>query len=191
LLGHYGFDLAAVQRDPCESVAAAGWVLRYIVEMQQVERIARHPILPERAKVWQPMIAAYSRAANIDPNLVNAVILQESRFHPHARSPADAYGLMQLTGPTARSLGVDRYNAQQNLWGGIWYLSILHKTYGGNLALTLAAYNAGPTAVAKYHGVPPYQETRNYVPSVLRYYSSLTRVAQAADSSAAPIVDRN
>ena len=66
LLKHYGFDLKAVERDPCESVAAAGWILRYSVEMQQVAKMVQKPILPARAQVWQPLINAYAKAANIE-----------------------------------------------------------------------------------------------------------------------------
>lgn len=188
LLKHYGFDLKAVERDPCESVAAAGWILRYSVEMQQVAKMVQKPILPARAQVWQPLINAYAKAANIDPRLVNAVILQESRFHPDALSPAGAYGLMQLTDDTAKTLGVNRYDVRQNLWGGIWYLADLQKIYGGNLAFTLAAYNAGPSAVSRWHGIPPYKETLAYVPAVLAHYKRLLQVAQSSPQ-AAPIVD--
>ena len=187
LLERNGFKMAALRDDPCESVAAAGWILRYMLDVEKIEKSRRSPGLPPRAAAWQPLILAYARAANIDPNLVNAVILQESRFRPGATSPAGAYGLMQLTEPTARTLGVNRYNPQQNLWGGIWYLSALHKAYGGNLALTLAAYNAGPGAVARWRGIPPYRETQNYVPTVMANYSRLLQVAQSS-AQAAPIL---
>ena len=186
LLRRYGFSMTAIRRDPCESVAAAGWILRYMVEVEQVERAARSTVLPARAAPWQSLITAYSRAAHIDPSLVNAVILQESGFHPDAVSSAGAYGLMQLTAKTARTLGVNRYDVRQNLWGGIWYLAALRQAYAGNLAFTLAAYNAGPSAVARWHGIPPYRETLAYVPAVLAHYSRLLQVAQAA--AAAPIV---
>jgi hypothetical protein len=187
ILSHYGFKIEDIRNDPCESVAAAGWILRYMADVQRVERNALKPLLPARALVWQPLITAYSQAAHVDPRLVNAVILQESRFRPDALSPAGAYGLMQLTPDTAKMLGVNRYDVRQNLWGGIWYLSVLQKVYGGNLALTLAAYNAGPSAVSRWHGIPPYRETQSYVPAVMAHYSRLLQVAQT--NSAAPIVD--
>jgi len=192
LLQEHGFDVQAIEQNPCESVAAAGWILRYTRNIEQDKERAIKGILPAKAQGWQPIIKTYARAAGIDPNLVNAVILQESGFNPTITSSAGAYGMMQLTQPTAQALGVNRYDPRQNLWGGIWYLSKLLRDYKGDLTLTLAAYNAGPGAVAKYRGIPPYAQTMQYVPSVMRRYEQFLVASQSQPvvASAKPILDR-
>lgn len=101
--------------------------------------------------------------------LVDAVIVQESGGNAKAHSYAGAQGLMQLEPGTAQMLGVkNAYNPVQNIQGGIAYLSQLLQMFHGNVAFALAAYNAGPGAVQKYHGIPPYQQTQQYVANILR-----------------------
>lgn len=112
----------------------------------------------------------------VDPRLVAAVANQESRFNAGAVSPVGAVGVMQLMPATARYLGVtNATDARQNIFGGARYLRELLDTFNGDLDLTLAAYNAGPGAVGKYRGVPPYAETQSYVASVRRSYEALLR----------------
>ena len=107
----------------------------------------------------------------IDPRLLAAVARRESRFNPAAVSPVGACGVMQLMPATARYLGVkDIFNARENVFGGAKYLRALLDTFHGDLDLTLAAYNAGPGAVQKYNGVPPFRETRAYVSSIRTAY---------------------
>lgn len=108
-----------------------------------------------------------SEKYNIPAEVLKAVAEVESGFDSKAVSSCGAAGIMQLMPQTAKSLGVSNvYDAEQNINGGAKYLSNLLKEYNGNLDLALAAYNAGPGSVEKYNGVPPYQETRNYIEKV-------------------------
>lgn|SRR5574344_638149 len=117
------------------------------------------------------LIEKYSGQNNLDKDFVKALIKQESGFQPKVTSKCGAMGLMQLMPSTAKGLGVDNaYNAEQNIMGGTKYLKNLLNQYGGNKELALAAYNAGPNAVKKYNGIPPYQETQNYVKNVISNY---------------------
>jgi soluble lytic murein transglycosylase-like protein len=114
-------------------------------------------LVEQNAATWQ-----------VDPALIKAVIANESGFNANATSKVGAQGLMQLMPETATSLGVrDAYDPAQNVAGGARYLRGLLDRFGGDKRLAIAAYNAGPGAVEKYGGVPPYAETRNYVQNVL------------------------
>ena len=134
------------------------------------------------ARVTTPMpaylsalIADASKQHGVDPRLVAAIAARESAYNPSAVSPAGAGGVMQLMPATARYIGVvNIFDAKENVFGGVRYLRTLLDTFHGDLDLTLAAYNAGPGAVQKYNGVPPYRETRDYVKFVrARYEASL------------------
>ena len=109
---------------------------------------------------------------NLDVALLESVIQVESGGDPRAVSPAGARGLMQLMPATAAQLGVkNSFASAQNIRGGTAYLDSLLDRYHNNLALALAAYNAGPAAVARWHGIPPYPETRRYVARVIHEYN--------------------
>lgn len=132
-----------------------------------------------KAKVPRDIEAAIHDAARqhgVDPRLVAAVARRESAFNANAVSNVGACGIMQLMPATARYLGVnDVFDAKQNINGGTRYLRTLLDAFGGDLDLALAAYNAGPGAVQKYRGVPPYRETRAYVAAVRASYEQSLR----------------
>lgn len=128
---------------------------------------------PKLSKTERIRTAVFSAAQqqNLDPNLVFAVIKQESGFKECATSHCGAQGLMQLMPATAKGLGVaNSYNIEQNVHGGAKYLRQMLNKFDGNLKLAVAAYNAGPGAIQKYDGIPPYAETQNYVKAVMAHY---------------------
>jgi soluble lytic murein transglycosylase-like protein len=118
------------------------------------------------------LVSANASAWSVDPALVKAIIANESGFNANATSRVGAQGLMQLMPQTAASLGVtDAYDPAQNVWGGTRYIKSLLDRFGGDVPQAVAAYNAGPGAVEKYGGIPPYAETQNYVQNVLASYA--------------------
>jgi soluble lytic murein transglycosylase-like protein len=113
-----------------------------------------------------------AQAQAVDPALVKAIIANESGFNANATSNVGAQGLMQLMPGTAAALGVSNaYDPAQNVAGGTKYIKQLLDHFNGDVRLAIAAYNAGPGAVEKYGGVPPYAETQNYVQNVLSSYA--------------------
>lgn len=133
-------------------------------------------------ELMREMLAKAGEAHDLDVDLLASVVRAESGGNPHAVSKAGARGLMQLMPKTAADLGVgNSFAASENIDGGTAYLDALLKKYHDNLALALAAYNAGPEAVERWHGIPPYRETRAYVARVIhefnRRYAERTAVA--------------
>jgi soluble lytic murein transglycosylase-like protein len=127
---------------------------------------------PAQRKRYAPLIAEAARANKLSPALLHAVVTVESGYNPSARSKKGAIGLMQLMPGTARRYDVsDIWDPRQNLNGGARYLSELLGMFNNDVSLALAAYNAGEGAVIQ-HGkrIPPYPETRSYVPRVLQHY---------------------
>jgi soluble lytic murein transglycosylase-like protein len=121
-------------------------------------------------------IFSSSNRYGVDPALVRAVVKVESDFNESARSHKGAQGLMQLMPDTARLHNVgDAYNAEENIEGGVRHLRLLLDRYQGDLPLTLAAYNAGIKAVERHRGVPPYNETKEYVRRVLNFHQRYSK----------------
>lgn len=138
------------------------------------------------------ILARAGRDHNLDVDLLASVVKAESGGNPHAVSRAGARGLMQLMPGTASDLGVtDRDKPDQNVRGGSTYLDALLVQYHDNLALALAAYNAGPAAVDRYRGIPPFHETRAYVARVIHEFNRRVRIREAAlahsTASAVPV----
>jgi len=130
-------------------------------------------------------IRTHARTYGVDEKQVIAIMHQESCFNPKARTRVGAMGLMQLMPGTADMLGVNNaWDPHQNIRGGVKYLAEQLRTFNGNEALALAAYNAGPGAVRKYKGIPPFKETQGYVAKIMRDYrgtqASPIRQAQVA-----------
>ncbi len=127
------------------------------------------------------IIVEKSGKHEIDPLLISAIMAVESDFNPQAVSDKGAIGLMQLMPETAGELGVNPHNISQNVEGGTRYIKQMLEKFSGDLKLALAAYNAGPNAVIRHGGIPPYAETQNYVLKVLKNYENFLKQTGAID----------
>ncbi len=143
--------------EPKASAAATAQQTSELVEPAYPVRL--HPTL-------EAYVGEAATKYGVDPVLVRAVAWQESRFRGSAISPKGAIGVMQLMPGTASWLGVNPYDPRDNIFGGVSYLSTLLERFGGDIRLALAAYNAGPEAVSRHRGIPPYRETQNYVKAI-------------------------
>ena len=129
---------------------------------------------------YNDLIAEAARLYKLDPDLIRAIIRAESAFNPFAVSAVGAQGLMQLMPDVAAELEVfDPFDARQNILGGARYLRWLLDRHHGNLDLAVASYNAGPGAVDRFKGIPPYQETRAYVRKVNRFLKTSKRTSDS------------
>ena len=127
-------------------------------------------------EAYDELIKEAAALYRIDANLVRAVMRAESSFNPMVVSPAGAQGLMQIMPALAQALGVtDPFDPRQNVMAGARYLRQLLDSHRGNVKLALASYNAGPGNVARYKGVPPFKETRDYVKKITDYLEDATQ----------------
>ena len=138
--------------------------------------VSCHGSIEARAKNHAPIINQYADLYGVNRQLIKAIISVESCFDRYAVSSVGARGLMQLMPQTAELMGVyNVFNAKDNIRGGTRYFRQMLELFEFDLELALAAYNAGPGAVKKYNGIPPYKETQNYVQKVIKRYRSLTQ----------------
>ena len=154
-----------------EVTVPSNWVADIVSDeiVDRDENIEKMKLLPSLELLIRPVAIRYG----LDPELVAAVIWMESGGNPTAVSRKGAKGLMQLMPETAQELGVKHVlDPKQNVEGGVRYLRTMLDSHGGDLSLALAAYNAGPTVVKKYAGVPPYRETQDYIQNILQLYNN-------------------
>jgi soluble lytic murein transglycosylase-like protein len=166
------------------------------VPASQVTGYSSEPDPPPAAlpsKSTTQIVGEASEKHGVDSDFIRSVIKQESAGNANAVSRAGARGLMQLMPSTASKLGVsDSFNPEQNVHGGASYLRELLERYNGDAIKALAAYNAGPNAVDRYHGLPPYRETRQYVQRILRDYNkSKSTPAPPKDKSKPTATERS
>lgn len=124
-------------------------------------------------EIIKAYIMKYSKKYNVNPLIVTAMIQQESRFKHNSTSGAGAIGILQLMPFTAKDLGVNPYNLEENIAGGVKYFSYLLEENKRDVPLSLASYNAGLGAVQKYDGIPPYEETQGYVKNIMETFAQL------------------
>lgn len=142
----------------------------YKETLKQVEKVTESTLEP-----YKNIISNYAKTYGIDPILISLIIRFESNFNEKAISYKGAKGLMQLMDSVSGQHNIDPYNPEENIKVGVYYFSTLMKKYNNDIKLALAAYNAGPGAVDKYSGVPPYKETQDYVAKILLSYEKLKR----------------
>lgn len=165
------------KKSPERALGLSDYRLRPIRTLKKKENVSnRFPAEVSRVSSGEWDRSIIQRAAQhhgVDPKLVEAIIKAESDYRPDVVSNKGAVGLMQLMKSTADDLGVkNRFDPEENVFGGVKYFKQMLDHFG-DVELALGAYNAGPTAVTRYNGIPPYKETQNYVNKVMRFYREL------------------
>ncbi|RLB70750.1 MAG: lytic transglycosylase [Deltaproteobacteria bacterium] len=164
-------------------ISSQAGIYRYVDQQGQIHytnvpttskfRLYREEGEPYRLET---LITHFAQKFQLDRSLIKAVIKAESNFNPQVVSVKGAQGLMQLMPETAKEVGVNNpFDPSESIYGGSLYLRKMLDSFDQNLDYALAAYNAGPGAVRKYGGIPPYEETQNYVQRVKRYYDYYSR----------------
>jgi soluble lytic murein transglycosylase-like protein len=154
--------------DVVEITAAAAPAVAALTAVKQSARAAHAPL---DARPFADLIETVALKHGVDPDLVHAVIKAESGYRADARSRVGARGLMQVMPSTAKDFGIKNlYDPHNNLEAGVQYLKFLLARFPGDLKRAVAAYNAGPGAVRKYKGIPPYRETQQYVKRVMKNF---------------------
>ena len=178
----FAFFAATTARADVLEISPAGhiaWLDRPVsaapLPAPPVEGLKPRSIVPTQL---DSLFAVAGKRARLSPDLIASVAMAESSLNPRARSPKGAAGVMQLMPGTAAQLGVNALDTEQNVTGGAVYLQSLLYRFHGDIPLALAAYNAGPEAVRRYGGIPPWRETRDYVSRVLDRLAALADVVQ-------------
>ena len=184
ILAAAGLPLPDAASNPPHAAGSshAVWVVKVDMRTGKLVRTLVAPPKPAGTDAdVRSLVAQAAKSFDVNPLLVDSVIEVESNYNPFAVSPKGAQGLMQLMPKTAANLGVgNSFAPNENVNGGTAYLDALLKKYHDNLALALAAYNAGPAAVDRWHGIPPYHETRVYVARVIREFNRRYAARMAA-----------
>lgn len=161
------FDEPAPQARPPASDDGDGAIRLWDLAEEPQAALVVPASMAAKAAPYARLIQRYAHQVRMSPTLVTLMIHEESRFNPTAVSPKGAKGLMQLMDAVSEELGVDPFDPESNIRGGTKHLARLYRAFGGNLKLAIAAYNVGEGAVRKYGGIPPYEETQNYVSRIM------------------------
>jgi soluble lytic murein transglycosylase-like protein len=171
-----------------KSYVVTGSFTRSVAQREQTEKKLACDV--QKRADYSDIVVPLAKQHGIDWRLVTAIMAAESSFNPCAVSPVGAMGLMQIMPAVAKEYEVEldeAFEPKENVRAGILLLKRLNKRYKGNLKLTVAAYNAGEGNVARYGGIPPFKETRNYVKKVLGYHSDLKLAKAKPMSGGSPL----
>jgi len=183
--GGAGFTPVGLSKDNTSSLTGVTFEKLLATKVQEKENLNVSPAQVKKTALkshalssgssdYDEIIKEASQKYGVEENFLKAIIQQESGFNPNATSYVGAMGLMQLMPETAKELGVtNAYDPRDNIMGGAKYISQQLKRFNGDKRKALAAYNAGPGAVLKYGGVPPYSETQKYVANIMSIYESM------------------